>query len=676
MEQRLAKGPSLIMQSPLLCGVLLIAAQGLSARADAMRGDELLKNLRDFDSAFTAALTLEGTEIFPRSPYLPGVPPVPMKWKLTMHGERCAVTFEAAGLPKPEYVKEKRRWVRHDSHGNTRVSIVTGRTVCFCPKFTSDVVTETLFRVSPANQAEVVRTSRTVNLYAPDAATLIVARDKALWTTGRGFSRYLRGIQSIEQRPDGLLGVKAVGFHGPEKTHGTWELVVDPNAAYLVREARYQHDQRDSPSHVIENTGLRWIGSCCLPERGSWTRPHLKGNKNMVQCQSARLEEDRELLTQAEKLVQGPHPAGTTIIDYRMAPPFVQELKTAQSPVPAEFIRVLTTTQAVNLTPTTRTVSALSEIASNPHPTLTSQAAQMTESQLLELLRAAEASYRNVEFEASFQHYNVDPDGKRLTPKNTHYRNVKVRLAQPAGGRFYLEYEGRRPGATGRGGPLKLILSKHTSAYNGEIHTLLNYYSPGGKWAPFHGLVSKERDRANTFSGGRHIFLDLFAPFYRDKGLAATLENAEGWKVHSQEAELVDIRMPWKASKERDVLIRLDLSKGANIVSQQIWDGYGTDLATQLRNVKVALRREGDLWVPKSAKYYKCQYFRALGRSGPYEEFDVTFSAFRCNLPLSDDAFTVAFPPGLRVQDKIANVIYRVGPLGEKRKRSLERPSW
>ena len=68
--------------------------------------------------------------------------------------------------------------------------------------------------------------------------------------TGRGFSRHLGNVTSVKSLTSGLMKTTSQGSFGPG-LQGTWELTVDPNSDYLVREAIFTMEGEYKPTKVI-----------------------------------------------------------------------------------------------------------------------------------------------------------------------------------------------------------------------------------------------------------------------------------------------------------------------------------------------------------------------------------------------------------------------------------------
>ncbi len=73
--------------------------------------------------------------------------------------------------------------------------------------------------------------------------------------TGRGFSRHLGNVTSVKALTSGLMKTTSQGSFGPG-LQGTWELTVDPNSDYLVREAIFTMEGEHKPTKVITCSGV------------------------------------------------------------------------------------------------------------------------------------------------------------------------------------------------------------------------------------------------------------------------------------------------------------------------------------------------------------------------------------------------------------------------------------
>ena len=331
----------------------------------------------------------------------------------------------------------------------------------------------------------------------------------------------------------------------------------------------------------------------------------------------------------------------------------------------------------------------LAVVGTVPSTLAASAGPSITKDQLLRILRASEANYRTVEFEASWKGFKHGPNGERLSPDPYEYSDVKVRLEQPGGGRYYLEV-GPRSGALLRDGPKRRRTTERPMpvrfavAYDGERATNLTYDSGQDGWRPYRGGVVKSRNPGNHLERARRVYLDAFAPYYRGDGLASRIEGTQDWEIVSQEGGIVEIRLPVSAVYKTlsridvDIILRLDLTRGASIVGMEEWSRYketrDKEGALPYRNMIIELRQEAGLWVPKSAKYYKWRWDRESKVYYRSDHREVVFSKFRVNIPFTDEDFRVEFPPGTLVSDESTGreIRFRVGLSGEQRRDFLE----
>jgi hypothetical protein len=127
------------------------------------------------------------------------------------------------------------------------------------------------------------------------AFDLLIGR--CLWPLGRGLSSRIDRVHSVKQEADGLLRVQA-GEIG-----NRWELVVDPQNDYLVREAKAFRAGDAQPVYVIETAGVlsgggrsvahtaRWIEGRGEPVSIAVTSVSAKADEELVQRTENRLDE-------------------------------------------------------------------------------------------------------------------------------------------------------------------------------------------------------------------------------------------------------------------------------------------------------------------------------------------------------------------------------------------------
>jgi len=258
---------------------------------------EILAKLKSFDAVYTAAFTASGKRLgWPKK-----------KWKLTMlEGE---IVYEEQVVEIPEPAEDR-----------------MGRFIPF----------RRTFYVGPRAQAEHDRVGRirrygpldpwpeskpgpatagVLKVVRPDAATYMFLINRPLLCLGRGYSQYIPDIKKVIKQRDGRLKIDAEGVDIGFRPGAVWELVIDPDAAYMVRSARMVDNKERSMS--ISNSGLKQYDARCVPEKAECKGTFMDGS---FEIQSASSEVDFELLKRAKAAMRPPYPIYTEVFDERVRP--------------------------------------------------------------------------------------------------------------------------------------------------------------------------------------------------------------------------------------------------------------------------------------------------------------------------------------------------------------------
>ncbi|MBA3311917.1 MAG: hypothetical protein H0T47_01300 [Planctomycetaceae bacterium] len=171
------------------------------------------------------------------------------------------------------------------------------------------------------SEDKVTKTSPVHNLILlnnPGDATYVMWYYPILWTAGRGFSRHIDVFTEVEPpEPSGLIPVKGTGWLWQKKQEGHWELLLDPEAGYLVRRAAFFSQDKDKPKVVVENDNIQRDGECYYPTAGVL---EYKDITYKVQFEAASLDTDAQLFQEARNHLTEPFPPGSQIIDKRTEP--------------------------------------------------------------------------------------------------------------------------------------------------------------------------------------------------------------------------------------------------------------------------------------------------------------------------------------------------------------------
>lgn len=143
-------------------------------------------------------------------------------------------------------------------------------------------------------------------------------------STGRGFSLLLDEITAVHEQKDGLLRCDAIGKY-PDGKPCNWELVVDPQAGYMVRSARCETRRTGYVLAVLSNEGTLWFENGALPEKARFTfAPDRYGTTAdgafLVTFKGMQPRADGELIAKARQLLRQEFPKGAEILDYRRNP--------------------------------------------------------------------------------------------------------------------------------------------------------------------------------------------------------------------------------------------------------------------------------------------------------------------------------------------------------------------
>jgi hypothetical protein len=158
-----------------------------------------------------------------------------------------------------------------------------------------------------------------LDLHAPNAEVLSLQIDMFLFALGRGVSRKIAFsddiniIESVDRHGELCILLTGTGYY--RSGNGTWECHVLPNAAYMLRHAKYSRD--DDIMLEIETFGLNRKNDCFFPEKAEIRIP--LGNKSIIHSfvfTSADLEFDSELFDRVTReFDEGELPDGSIKMD-------------------------------------------------------------------------------------------------------------------------------------------------------------------------------------------------------------------------------------------------------------------------------------------------------------------------------------------------------------------------
>jgi RNA polymerase sigma-70 factor (ECF subfamily) len=286
-------------------------------------GEDLLAKVRAFDAVLSSGFTVEGTVVdIPLHDAVNSLPPIKKDYKLSMMTGKTA--YESR-------IREVLDWKDIMGPGETPPERTLGE--CMYPVADYLLLDDRFHRhyglagapddippvgiVSrPVTGQNGMATSGTLLIYKPERRVYDPTIRQRLRLTGRGYSNLVEEITSVTTRPDGMLEVTALEAEG----RGRWELVIDPQSAYLVCQATRFEKKSDTPGYFIRMTGRRWYGSLCMPEGYELALDSL-GMRTRIsgELSFAAAEADLEFMKRVEETMRPPFAVATNILDHRGA---------------------------------------------------------------------------------------------------------------------------------------------------------------------------------------------------------------------------------------------------------------------------------------------------------------------------------------------------------------------
>ena len=164
----------------------------------------------------------------------------------------------------------------------------------------------------------------------PEASTYLLPIKRILWSLGRGYAKYITNITRIDQVEDGLISLIAEGIDINHREGAKWELAIDPAAAFMVRSARMYINGRETPIISINNSGLKWFGSLCVPEETDWKDTFGRKSIKALLLEAASFEPDIGFIERAATTMRVPYPVHTDIVDKRARPTLLLQYRAGE----------------------------------------------------------------------------------------------------------------------------------------------------------------------------------------------------------------------------------------------------------------------------------------------------------------------------------------------------------
>ncbi|UCG46581.1 MAG: hypothetical protein JSU94_13865 [Phycisphaerales bacterium] len=300
---------------------VLFSTRSFSQDAD---GPDILSKMRSFDEAFLQSHTIVlriQTPAKRDNEYERGRKIT--KITTTSHDGAMAVEREISYTDTPAY-REKTPATEIDYRPDGRLIVWrhTRERSLLEPDFQGHSDELTCVLVSPDGQTtEFQAGNPSFDLYRPSDAKRHLFMWIPIWSTGRGFTRSLSSINEVSQSEDGLITFTASGVLHP-RVQGTWRMVVDPKAGYLVRSASFAAARAAAPSFVCTTSGTKWFDSCALAERANVSRglDLVDQTVRTATIEDYKPQADMALFEKTRKILRGPLPKGARVYDWVINP--------------------------------------------------------------------------------------------------------------------------------------------------------------------------------------------------------------------------------------------------------------------------------------------------------------------------------------------------------------------
>ncbi len=300
------------MKHLILLVVALMMSSAFVGNAHCLDPDALFEKLKALDAVYASGLSVTGTNIKAARPMEEGIPEFKMRWRLTLAGKRKALVLEASEIPVLP--------VRSD--GNERTAFWIKNTIFFGTDLSGSSRVSGVFKPNAGKQPILTNRDRIITLFPPDSPALNRYFRQIMRTLGRGFTDWAVAVSEAHEGDDGLI---AATIESHEWGQGRWDVIVDQEAAYMVREAKFFRSGETEPLFVVSNSGsVQTDEGGFVPAEGRWSDRTSHGIVAEIPYtfDSARLTTDDELLeTAARRMKIGEFDDLHVLLnDYRLKP--------------------------------------------------------------------------------------------------------------------------------------------------------------------------------------------------------------------------------------------------------------------------------------------------------------------------------------------------------------------
>ena len=305
----------------------LFLTYAMSADTQSADQSDLHGTLTALDSVYESGFTVTGTGLGHMTND-PRLPPVEIKWKLSMADGKVAYEETVTGVvPWETVIGSDKAIPETTDEDRAKIGMVFGRITYVCPEFqaTYDFLGEPPPVGSvpswPEDGSIPAASGMLIFAKRPDDPTYLGSIKRGLWSIGRGYAKYIDSIEDISVQPNGMIALSAQGTWYEGSAPVEWELIVDPSAGYMVRSAKQYRGDELEPAIEITNSGAKWFGSRCVPENCELIDNRGGLAMRLPQVVSAASSEpDNTFLQRCEAAMGPPWSLRTAVFDHRTTP--------------------------------------------------------------------------------------------------------------------------------------------------------------------------------------------------------------------------------------------------------------------------------------------------------------------------------------------------------------------
>jgi len=300
-----------------------VQVEGIQSFAEDLNGEEILHKLRSFDDSFLQNQTFVMEIEEPTHFYKRDKSPIKIKITLTSDGNSIGWEKEIYYMSQPSYrERTPNRDIDYDRNGNLIVWRTIRERGLIEDDFQARQREMMLIRVSPQGDIVEEEGAPIVEFRRPLPLDSVKVLDfkRPIWSTGRGFADSINRIIEAKEDPNGLISFSAHGSFG-SNLEGTWKMVVEPKAAYIVRSASFTPEGAEKPYFVLTTTGTKWFEGGSLAEEARFFL--VLGDETEItttKTEQFKPEPDFSLFNKLRETLRGTLPDNTDVHDYRNSP--------------------------------------------------------------------------------------------------------------------------------------------------------------------------------------------------------------------------------------------------------------------------------------------------------------------------------------------------------------------